>query len=121
MLATAIQSVGVEFSRNVRRIRTELERMLLAEPADQHAESTVLEGSEDLSTAERVLRAVTEGGGRIEQATIVEGLDLSPATVSRTLTNLEADGRVVRYRVGRGKLVCLPECVPEAAKPPRRG
>lgn len=121
MLATAIQSVGVEFSRNARQIRTELERMLLAEPADSRAERTVLKRVDGRSTAERILQVVAEDEGRIEQASIVERLDLSPATVSRTLTNLEEDGRVVRYRVGRGKLVCLPESVPEAAKPPRSG
>ncbi len=57
---------------------------------------------------ERITQIVEQNGGRIEQAEIVATLDSSAATVSRTLCGMEDRGAVVRYKVGRKKIVCLP-------------
>lgn len=83
------------------------------ESADEAAVTTEVRPPTD-----RILRLLDEHDGRIEQAEVVSGLDLSPATVSRKLSALESEGRVVRYRVGRGKVVCRPDRVPEAARSP---
>lgn len=61
------------------------------------------------STTERIARMVEENGGRIEQATIVSRLECSAATVSRRLGEMEDAGEVVRYTVGRKKIVCHPD------------
>lgn len=113
MLATAIQSVGAQFRRGARRAWTSLGRILPAGPGGVHAANGSIDGTDAGSPTERILGVVEGHDGRIEQAAVVSELDLSPATVSRKLTDLESDGRVVRFRVGRGKIVCLPDRVPE--------
>jgi uncharacterized membrane protein len=67
---------------------------------------------------EEILGLVDARGGRVEQAEIVDAVEWSPATVSRRLGELEDDGRVVRFPVGRRKLVCLPGSEPSAARSP---
>lgn len=113
MLATAIQSVGAQFRRSARRAWTSFGRILPAGTGGVHAADGPIDGTDARSPTERILGTVEGHDGRIEQAAVVSELDLSPATVSRKLTDLESDGRVVRYRVGRGKIVCLPDRVPE--------
>ena len=71
--------------------------------------------------AEEILQIVESRDGRIEQGDVVDALPWSPATVSRRLGELEADGRVVRYPIGRRKIVCLPGCEPAAARSPFEG
>ena len=53
-----------------------------------------------------------EHEGRLRQCDFVERYGWSPATISRLLSDLETDGDVVRYRLGREKVVCLPSAVP---------
>lgn len=115
MLATAIQSVGVQFRHTATRAWASFERVLPVGPGDLDGAGPPDGGREVRSSTERILRAVEDHEGQVQQARIVSELDLSPATVSRRLTDLEAEGRVVRYRVGRGKVVCLPDEVPEGA------
>ena len=71
-----------------------------------------------LSPEEEILRLVRASDGRIEQGDVVEALSWSPATVSRRLGQLEAEGEVVRFPVGRRKVVCLPDCTPAAVRSP---
>lgn len=67
-----------------------------------------------VSKDERVRRLLNENGGRIRQPEVVESTDWSKATVSRLLSEMEARGEIERFRVGREKVVCLPEQVPDA-------
>lgn len=63
---------------------------------------------------DHVLELVRENGGRMHQSSIVSATGVSKSTVSRRLQELEADGDISRYRIGRRKLVCLPGREPAA-------
>lgn len=67
---------------------------------------------------ERVRRLLDENDGRIRQPEVVEATDWSKATVSRLLSEMESRGEIERFRVGREKVVCLPERVPDAVANP---
>lgn len=56
---------------------------------------------------ETVYNVVLEGGGELPQRDIVEGTDLSKATVSRTLDTLERKNLVERKREGMGNVIIL--------------
>lgn len=56
---------------------------------------------------------VRANGGRVKQKTLNTCLPWSKATVSRYLDTLERDGVVERVTIGREKIICLPEAVPE--------
>lgn len=61
-------------------------------------------------TPEEYVRAVLEKhDGRFKQCRLVEEYGWSSSTVSRLLTDLERRGVVERYRVGREKVVRLPD------------
>lgn len=66
------------------------------------------------TTEERIVRLIERNGGRIEQAEIVSVVDYSAATVSRRLGEMEDRAEIVRYKVGRKKVVCLPGHVDRA-------
>lgn len=68
-----------------------------------------------LTKAECVHRVLDKNGGRMYQSDVVGGTDWSKATVSRVLCELERTGEVARFRVGRQKVVCYPEYLPERA------
>lgn len=55
--------------------------------------------------------------GIVRQQALVDAHDLSAASVSRRLQQLEADGRIERYAVGRENIVCLPDRAPDAIAP----
>lgn len=57
-----------------------------------------------------------ERGGRMFQQDVVANTDYSAATVSRLLTEMEADGQVTRYRKDRRKVVAYPDLGPESVK-----
>lgn len=59
-----------------------------------------------------------ENSGRLWQREIVSRTDVSSSTISRWLSAMEEEERIVRVRVGREKLVTLPEAGPEAATAP---
>ncbi|MFC4439018.1 MULTISPECIES: helix-turn-helix transcriptional regulator [Natrialbaceae] len=61
-------------------------------------------------TPEEYVRAVLEQhDGRFKQRLLAEEYGWSSSTVSRLLTDLEKRGVVDRYRLGREKVVCLPD------------
>lgn len=62
---------------------------------------------------QRVHEILSANGGRIYQADVGEAADWSEATVSRTLSHMEAEGEIVRIRDGRKKVVCHPDRVPD--------
>lgn len=87
------------FVRHVRaRVR---ERLAPTDDADQ-SPATI---SRDLE----IVRFVQDQGGRTTQPVLVDNLDVSEATVSRDLSDLESEGVIVRYSVGRIKVVEIDE------------
>lgn len=62
---------------------------------------------EFLPPRERVIDYVHENGGRMYQQEIVLALDRSASTVSRYLSELEAEGRIKRLRDRRQNIVML--------------
>lgn len=58
--------------------------------------------------AEFVQRILEVEGGRMRQRDFDEYGDFSPSTICRMLQELEEEGVVERYRVGREKIVTLP-------------
>ncbi|WP_425494306.1 helix-turn-helix transcriptional regulator [Natronoglomus mannanivorans] len=72
-------------------------------------------GPEFLSREERVLHILETQGGRIWQADVVSHTDWSKSTASRVLSEMEASEEIRRVRVGRQKVVCLPEPTRQSA------
>lgn len=57
---------------------------------------------------------LVEHGGRLKQGQISALTGWSPAKASRVLSEMEVEGRVIRKRVGREKVVCMPHAVPDS-------
>ena len=66
-----------------------------------------------MTPQEFLLGGLTANGGRLRQQEIVEYSGWSASTVSRTLSAMEKDGCIIRVKIGRQKIVYLPEEVPE--------
>jgi hypothetical protein len=62
-----------------------------------------------LSPEERVMRLVTERGGRIKQQEVVSELDWSAARTSQVVSSLRDDGQIETFRLGRENVLKLPE------------
>ena len=69
--------------------------------------------------AQYVRAVLTEHGGRLKQRRFVDDYGWSPSTISELLSSLEDDGAIERYRVGREKVIRLPEERGLAAGRPR--
>lgn len=77
------------------------------------------EPADDVVTdREHVRRLITENGGRMKQADIVDQVEWSKAKVSRLLADLEEDGEITKLRLGRENLICLDGYEPPASKSP---
>ncbi|QLK27685.1 hypothetical protein HYG81_08800 [Natrinema zhouii] len=61
-----------------------------------------------LSDEERVLRMLTQNGGRMKQATIVSETGWSNAKVSQLLSKMDDNGEIEKLRIGRENLITLP-------------
>ncbi|QSW99834.1 helix-turn-helix transcriptional regulator [Haloterrigena alkaliphila] len=59
--------------------------------------------------SEYVRAVLADHGGRIKQRRFVDEYGWSPSTLSELLSSLEDDGAIERYRLGREKVVRLPE------------
>lgn len=66
--------------------------------------------------AECIHRILEKKGGRVYQTDVVKATDWSKAKVSRLLGEMEQRGEVDRFKVGRKKVVCYPQHLPECAK-----
>ncbi|WP_425606565.1 helix-turn-helix transcriptional regulator [Halomontanus rarus] len=76
-------------------------------------------GNEDFMTdRERVRELVTENGGRMKQADIVDSVEWSKAKVSRLLADLESEDEITKLRLGRENLICLRGQEPPASQSP---
>lgn len=71
-----------------------------------------------MTPEECVLELVERRDGRMRQSAVVEVTGWSPATVSRILSDMEDAGSIVRFRLGPGKVVFLPEHAPEGVAAP---
>ncbi|MFB6166122.1 MAG: helix-turn-helix domain-containing protein [Haloarculaceae archaeon] len=60
-----------------------------------------------LPPSDRVLRLLEGADGRMRQSQIVEATEWSKAKVSRTLSDMEDDGAITRFRLGRENIVTL--------------
>lgn len=75
--------------------------------------------NEDFMTdRERVRELVTENGGRMKQADIVDSVEWSKAKVSRLLADLESEDEITKLRLGRENLICLRGQEPPASQSP---
>ncbi|ELZ18787.1 hypothetical protein C477_09749 [Haloterrigena salina JCM 13891] len=59
--------------------------------------------------AQYVRVVLTEHGGRLKQRRFVDEYGWSPSTISELLSSLEDDGAIERYRIGREKVIRLPD------------
>ncbi|WP_255168531.1 helix-turn-helix transcriptional regulator [Natrononativus amylolyticus] len=112
------------------RARSALQAVVGAIPAPSPSDDTdrdaevengsVTRSSEHPTTREQLLdcghvprtyvsEVLFEHGGRVKQCRFVEEYGWSASTISRLLTELEEDGEIERYRIGREKVVSLPE------------
>lgn len=57
---------------------------------------------------DRVLQLLEEHDGIIYQSEFVDATGWSKTKVSRILSEMESDGSINRYQIGREKVVCLP-------------
>lgn len=82
--------------------------------AEPDASPEIIDHETMVSSEEQVLALLDTYDGRMRQQDVVAETGFSPATVSRLLSELEADGRIERLRKGREKIVVDPECLPPA-------
>lgn len=62
-----------------------------------------------LTPEEYLLQKLRAEGGEIRQQDLCDWTDWSESSVSRQLTEMEEEGLIVRLRIGREKIVRLPE------------
>jgi hypothetical protein len=88
-----------------------------SEPPDQ--EHVRLDPGDDplLIDEERVMLEL-EKSGRTKQSELVSRMDWSKVKTSRLLSEMEEDDLVCRTRIGREKIVSLPDQQLEVARPP---
>lgn len=80
------------------------------------ADASAPDDTSVLTRDERVVRFLAGDGGYAWQGEIADGLDWSASMASRTLSEMEEGDRIDRYRIGRRKVVCLPDHVPEGLR-----
>lgn len=73
-----------------------------------------------MSPAALLAELVRASGGRAWQGDLVTATDWSKSTVSRYLSEMEADGRIARVSVGRENVVGLSDVLGEAPERTRR-
>lgn len=82
--------------------------------ADPDTTPRIIEHETMISSEEQILALLDTYDGRMWQQDVVAETGFSPPTVSRLLSELEADGQIARLRKGREKIVVDPECLPPA-------
>lgn len=70
-----------------------------------------------LLTPEEQVEDLLRGANEyIWQSEIVAETEWSTAKTSRILSEMEEDGQITRYRIGRRKIVCLPDQEPDCLR-----
>lgn len=77
--------------------------------ADADAADSERVPMELLSPEERVMRLVTDSGGRIKQQAVVAELDWSAARTSQVVGSLRESGQIETFRLGRENVLKLPD------------
>lgn len=67
------------------------------------------------------IERIAENDGRVRQKTLVAKSGLSESTVSRMLSEMESEGSILRHRIGRENIVCLPGSEPMGFQSPMDG
>ena len=69
------------------------------------------EGIEErfLTDQQRIIRLLSGNDGKMWQRGMIEETGWSASKISRTLSAMEKEGRIVRLQIGRQNLVTLPE------------
>lgn len=81
-----------------------------SDAADQQtADTPAGPPSELLSNEERVQQYLESVGGRAKQQEVVEALDWTEAKTSQVLSEMESQGTVEKFRIGRENVVKLPD------------
>lgn len=75
----------------------------------EHASASSAEAPDEtlMTNTEQVCRLVEQNGGRLKQKKLVTETGWSKAKVSRTLSDLEDEGRIEKLRVGRENIIEL--------------
>lgn len=107
-----------ELSNRVQTLVSDLSSRVFSDgraPGEPSADATERHPPPDghIPKQQRIERLLDANGGRIYQRNLVESTDWSKATVSRTLREMEQSGAVVRLQVGKQKVVCDQQHVPE--------
>jgi hypothetical protein len=74
-----------------------------------------------LSDEDRIIQLLDANDGRTRQSDIVDEVEWSKSKVSRVLSAMEDDGRIVKIDVGRENIVASPDAVPSGAASPFDG
>ncbi len=80
--------------------------------------SAAVQPEEFRSDEDLVEQLLQDNGGRMKQVSIVEETDWSKSKVSMLLSEMEADGRISKLRVGRENIISLAGQEPDAAGSP---
>ena len=62
-----------------------------------------------LTDQQRIIRLLSENDGKMWQGGLIDETGWSASKVSRALSEMETEGRIIRYQFGREKLVTVPE------------
>lgn len=95
--------------------RDATEKPLATEPTDPPTAGDGEQGAinpELLSDEERVMHLLTDNGGRMKQAAIVDETGWSNAKVSQLLSKMDEDDEIEKLRIGRENLITLPDVDP---------
>jgi len=87
-----------------------------ADASQKHAAAPAPDLPDGLDDHERVIALLELEGGQLRQTRIVDWTDWSKTKVSRTLSSMAEDGEVVKIRLGRENLICLPDTVPAVSR-----
>ena len=87
-----------------------------AETGTTTQNQTSISDEELLSDDDRVVKLLEDNGGRMKQVNIVEETDWSKSKVSRVLSAMAEEDRIVKVDVGRGNVVMRPEDLPPGAE-----
>lgn len=63
----------------------------------------------------QIIELLEANGGLMKQSAIVAETEWSDATVSRTVSELEAEGKIRKIRTGRENVITLPRAQPDWA------
>jgi uncharacterized membrane protein len=98
-------------------------RAVLPAPLQRDGEPSTSTDTDTTTTVQpreqQIRTLLEEADGILRQKTLDDHLDCSPSTISRTLSQMEQEGTIVRKKVGREKLVARPHELDHHSQPTR--